>query len=263
MQLEPKSGITAIETSIREAERYCDKYHQEGADEGDLETFKYYVERSYVELLVLSDHLGLKSTYEMATEHFRHARVLGFHQTESYEGEVYPKWTRQVRMIADAIASSYGLAKTTEAEVSDIKSILKRSVYTICDPHLFPKAPNNETDVHMRLEGILKCYYPDLKSKPTLSKPIKNFEPDTGLPSAKTLIEYKFISCEAEAKRVVDEILADASGYRSRDWHSLLFVIYETRRVKSEEEWQNLLRACELREGFDAVVLSGISRSTA
>ena len=107
---------------------------------------------------------------------------------------------------------------------------------------------------------ILKCHYPDLKSKPALSKPIKNFQPDTGLPSEKTLIEYKFISNTTEAKRIVDEILADASGYRSKDWTSLLFVIYETHRVKPEEEWQHLLKDCQLLEGFDAIVLSGTAR---
>ena len=95
-----------------------------------------------------------------------------------------------------------------------------------------------------------------------MAKPIKNFEPDTGIPSSKTLIEYKFISTDAEAKRLLDEILAVASGYRSRDWQNVLFVIYETRRVRSEEEWRNLLRACELHEGFDAVVLSGVACST-
>ena len=115
-------------------------------------------------------------------------------------------------------------------------------------------------ELNRRLEAILRCQYPDLKSKPALTKPIKNFEPDTGLPSAKTLIEYKFISSTTEAKRVADEILADASGYRSRDWTSLLFVIYETHRVKPEEEWQNFLKDCQLYEGFDAIVLSGVAR---
>lgn len=75
-----------------------------------------------------------------------------------------------------------------------------------------------------------------------MSKPIKNFEPDTGLPSLKTLIEYKFISDKNDAKRVSDEIFADISGYASRDWDSLLFVIYETHRVIEEKKWKEHLR---------------------
>src|SRR5262249_51668965 len=101
------------------------------------------------------------------------------------------------------------------------------------------------------------CHFHDLKRKPALTKPIKNFEPDTGIPSTKTLIEYKFVTTKAEAKRVVDEILTDTSGYRSPQWRSLLFVIYETQRVLPEEEWLELLKECELEENHDVIVLSG------
>lgn len=256
-------AIAAIETSIREAERYCDKYHYAVHDDGDLESFKYYVERSFYELLVLTDRLGLKETHRMAAAEFESAKLDGLGRTESYEGEIFSKWGARVRMLADAVASSYGLSKTSQTEVRDLKEILKRAVYVICDSALFSQVPANEADVHMRLEAILKCHYPDLKSKPALTKPIKNFVPDTGLPSARTLLEYKYISNAAEAKRVADEILADASGYRSREWESLLFVIYEAGRVKPEEEWQNLLKDCELLEGYDAIVLSGVAPGAA
>lgn len=251
-------AIAAIEMSIREAQRYCDQYHQAYHDESDLANMEYYVERSFSELLVLLDHLALRATYERVNADYAEAKKTGFDQTDEHEGDFYPKWTGRVRMIADAVASTYGLAKTAQSEVHDLKAMLKRAVYAICDVSVFPKPPGNEADVHRRLETILKCHYPDLKSKPVLTKPIKNFEPDTGIPSAKTLLEYKFISNKAEAKRVADEILADASGYRSRDWANLLFVIYETNRVLPEDEWRNLLQDCDLYEGFDAIVLSGV-----
>jgi hypothetical protein len=263
MSPEISSAISAINASIGEAERYLDICNFGYNDEGDFESFKHYIERAFVELLVLADSLQLKQTFQMVNERFENAKTEGFGTTVSYEGESYSKWAGPIRMYADAIASSYGFAKTTQSEITELKAVLKRAVYTICDRGLFPNLPSSEADVHRRIEAILRCKYSDLKSKPALAKPIKNFEPDTGLPSAKTLIEYKFISSDTEAKRVADEILADASGYRSRDWHSLLFVIYETRRVKPEEEWQQLLRACELHEGYDAIVLSGEARGAA
>jgi hypothetical protein len=120
-----------------------------------------------------------------------------------------------------------------------------------------PKLPEKEAHVHDRIEAILKCHFADLKRKPSLSKPIKNFEPDTGIPSSKTLIEYKFVSTKPEAKVVVDQILADTSGYRSPHWKNLLFVIYETHRVMPEEEWASLLKECELGSNYDIIVLSG------
>ncbi|MEO6196162.1 MAG: hypothetical protein ABIS20_24335 [Thermoanaerobaculia bacterium] len=259
MQADPSSAISAIETSIREAERSCDRYYRESHDEDDLDSSKYYVERAFVELLVLTDRLQLMATYRMITEAFEKAQSDGFGKTESYDGEVYLHWAGRVRLFTDAIASAHGLAKTAASELLDLKAMLRRAVYVICDTSLYGVTPRNEADVHARLEGIIKCYYPDLKSKPLLTKPIKNFQPDSAIPSAKTLLEYKFITSRAEAKRVCDEILADASGYRSSEWRNLLFVIYEAYRVLPEEEWQELLSACQLHEGFDAIVLSGVA----
>jgi REase_DpnII-MboI len=162
-----------------------------------------------------------------------------------------------LRKFVDAIASANGLDKTSASVMHDLKQILRRAEYVICDKVLFSATPTNETDVHQRLEGILKCYFPDLKTKPRITKPIKNFEPDTGIPSKKTLIEYKFISSTTDAKRVTDEILADASGYKSREWSNLLYVIYESGRVVPAAEWEELLKECHLIDGFDAIVLSG------
>lgn len=55
----------------------------------------------------------------------------------------------------------------------------------------------------------------------------------------------------------MEQILADASGYRSREWTNLLFVIYETKRVVPVDDWRSLLNDCDLLEGFDVVVLPG------
>lgn len=149
------------------------------------------------------------------------------------------------------------LAKTAQSAVNDLKKVLERAAYVICNTDIFARVPQNEADVHDRLEAILKCHYPDLKRKPRLNKPIKSFEPDTGITSAKTLLEYKFITTLDEAKKAVEQILADASGYRSREWTNLLFVIYETKRVVPVDDWRSLLNDCDLLEGFDVVVLPG------
>lgn len=257
MHLDIRAGIAAIESSIREAQLSCDSYHSHHREGSDLDHIAYYVERAFVELLVLADALKLDSTHKVVAAAYEVARANGFGKTDQCDGEFYPSWAEKITTITDAIASAHGVAKTSVSELKDLKAILKRAVYAICDLALFPDQPKNEADVHRRLEAILKVHYPDLRSKPSLSKPIKNFEPDTGIPTAKTLLEYKFISTKADAKRVTDEILADASGYRSRDWTNLLFVIYETKRVQSEEDWQNLLEECQLRDGYDVVVLSG------
>ena len=101
---------------------------------------------------------------------------------------------------------------------------------------MFPIAPQNEKDVHLRIEAILKCIFPDMKRKPSLSKQIKNFEPDTGIPSLETLIEYKFLSRKIDVGGIADQLLADTRGYISKDWKRFLYVIYETNRFRTESD---------------------------
>ena len=64
---------------------------------------------------------------------------------------------------------------------------------------------------------MLKCVFPDLKHKPVLTKQIKNFEPDTGISSSATLIEYKFLSRAEDVGPLADELLADTRGITLRN----------------------------------------------
>lgn len=260
MSIQVATAIESIEKCLREADsNYFNGCHYYRHDEEnyDHDVAEYYVELAFIELLVVIEHLGLDATYQKVDLMYQTAKEEGFLQSKMGPEEPYLVWCGKIRMYVDGIAGVHGLGESSASEIRDLKSILKRALYFICDTSLFPHLPGNEADVHDRLEGVLKCHYHDLKRKPSLSKPIKNFEPDTGIPSSKTLIEYKFVSTKAEAKRVVDEILADASGYRSPHWKNLLYVIYEEHRVMPEEQWTSLLKECELGSNYDAIVLSG------
>ncbi len=263
MTINVVSAVASIEKSLREATNYFESgiYGGEVASNDDDTISAYYMERAIVELLVLAEHLNLPMTVELVRKLLDEARLKGFTQSKMGPHEPYLVWSERVRMFVDGISSVHGLGETSQSEIRDLKQIIKRALYVICDTALFPNLPAKESDVHSRIEAILKCHYPDLKSKPVLPKPIKNFEPDTGLPSTKTLIEYKFVNTKPEAKKVVDEVLADVSGYRSSEWRNLLFVIYETHRIMPEEEWTRLLHECGLGTNYDAVVLSGDAKA--
>jgi hypothetical protein len=161
-----------------------------------------------------------------------------------------------IRRFSRVIAAFYPREEQTKI-TKDLLQIIRDIHYVITDVALFRSIPANENDVHIRIEGILKCVFPDLKHKPTLTKQIKNFEPDTGIPSIETLIEYKFLSRKEDISIIADEILADTRGYTSRDWSRFLYVIYETNRFRTEKDWNELLRQSGVSENTTAVVLSG------
>jgi len=142
----------------------------------------------------------------------------------------------------------------------DLLDIIRNAQYAITNKAVYQDVPQNENDVHLRIESILKCMFPDLKHKPSLSKQVKNFEPDTGIPSLETLVEYKFLSRKADVGAIADQLLADTRGYTSKNWKRFLYVIYETNRFRSESDWNQLMRDSGVPVNTTVVVLSGEPR---
>ncbi|MEZ4653751.1 MAG: hypothetical protein R3E12_09205 [Candidatus Eisenbacteria bacterium] len=103
------------------------------------------------------------------------------------------------------------------------------------------EAPKDETEFHQFVEAVLACRFAELQTKPAISTPLKNFEPDTGVPEATTLIEYKYLRKRSEVARAVDQIFADVAGYSSREWKRIVIVVYETGRFATLASWRKQL----------------------
>jgi hypothetical protein len=212
-----------------------------------------------LQLLALAESLGLTGFHQMLLAEY--AKVIsdkeGFRASATTpDGGLYSPVLARVRCFKRALDGFFP-DEPIIAVTKDVLQILRDVHYVIADPKVFGVPPANETDVHLRIEGILRCVFPDLKHKPTLTKQIKNFEPDTGIPSVRTLIEYKFLSRSEDAGIIADEILADTRGYTSPDWKRFLYVIYETNRFRKESEWNQLLRESGVPESTSVIVLSG------
>ena len=220
------------------------------------------LEDAFIRILVFTEAIGLAKAHDRLNELFNQAKKDGLLKDAMGIEENYLVWAHILHTYLDGIATAYNINISEGIISKDISSIIRACEYTITDNKLFQNLPSSEKDVHIRVEGTLKAYFPDLKTEPSLTKPIKNFKPDTGLPSIKTLIEFKFISTDKEAKVVADEILADTRGYYSKDWKQFLYVIYETHRIRPEAEWNDLLRECGVDSNTNAIVLSGTPPTT-
>lgn len=251
--------VNGIQSLISRADNAFMHYCESGKEvqfEYKLEA-EYYLKNAFIHMLVFLEVHDLPKTYEKINDLFKIAQKGDLLKSEMGIDEPSLVWGSALYSYLDAIAASYNARESINLITKDIVSILRASLYSITDPKVFPLPPSNEKEVHVRIESVLRCIFPDLKHKPHLTKPIKNFEPDTGLPSVRTLIEYKFISNEKEAKSVADEVLADTRGYISKDWDSFLYVIYETRRVMPEYKWDQHLKECEAGKNTKVIVLSG------
>jgi hypothetical protein len=172
----------------------------------------------------------------------------------------------ELRKQLDAVEVAL-LEPSVEPLVSELSLVLRRTVYSITDEKAFGSPPSRESDVHNRIEAILKCFYADCVHKPPIATFLKKFEPDTGIPSLKTLIEYKFADTAEKARTYVDQLFADIVGYSGDHYDQLIFVLYETGRFFSEEQWTQALEEKKERlvevggQGrVRAIVLQGVPR---
>jgi hypothetical protein len=259
-----EAAVTAVRSLIDSAERCVEAVEQGNyASSDDACEYSYRASRdiatAFTQMMMLTDALGLTQTYEQIGKEYKEAldREQGLSSiwTGPY-GEVYLFAADPLRRFVASLEGVYGL-KSLHVVSKAVVDVLRGTQYAITDRNCFAEPPASEADVHHRVEAVLKCIFPDLRHTPPIPKAVKNFRPDTGLPSMRTLVEYKFIQEKADIDRVADEILADTRGYTSGDWDCFIFLIYETRRLKPEREWNDLLRECGTALNTQAIVICG------
>lgn len=170
-------------------------------------------------------------------------------------------------LVSTATASKYlyliDLAYPTadripDDEITPLVRLLENSGGYLVDRKIFPWVPIDERDVHERLESLLERFYPGVLTKPTVNKPIKELQADTGIKQLGTLIEYKYYYGLAGAKKAQTEILEDLSGYQDDQWHHLVFVLYDVAHVRPTSHWEKLIEAAKPATHAVPIVIDGI-----
>lgn len=260
--LQLAAALDNISETIAKARNYFSD-HAYSQDPFDLEASEWYLELAYTQLLLLSEALDLTLLRNDIGATLKEARASSLLDSEmDADSEPALTWAYHASRYRTAIQSIY-LTETRQTVTKDLEAIIRGSTYAITDLKAFGSAPNCEEDVHRRIEALLSCIFPDLRHKPPIGKQIKNFVPDTGIPSISTLIEYKYLSDIKQVPTIAEEILADTRGYTSRDWKSFLYVVYETNRFKPEAHWRELFRECGISDNVSIIVLTGESANKA
>lgn len=216
------------------------------------------IETAFLQLMTLAESLGQVQLSQVIQTTYRDAKRLGLGKIDSFEDQsAWSFWSGPVHQLADTIEAVFGANQPTSGAVAtELLTLLQNTQSAITDKRCYDP-PRSESEVHDRIEAILRCVYHDLLRKPTLPKPVVSFIPDSGIPSISTLIEYKFMSQDSQAGSIANEILADTRGYSESGWVRIVFVIYETRRFKTLYEWRQLLVSCGLTTNIQLIVLHG------
>lgn len=260
-----ESTVASVRSLINRAERSLQSLarHDDGGvdDWRDEHSIASSLHDAYMQLLIMTEAHGLAHIYDLIRKSYDEA-ASHKHGLSAWgndpDGEPYLIAEWELRRFVSSIEAVYGI-RSSSVVSKDVIEVLRATQYAITDPICFSDPPASEADVHHRIEAVLRCVFPDLDHKPPVPKAVKNFIPDTGLPSLRTLVEYKFIQTKDDVARVADEILADTRGYKSNDWDKFIFLIYETRRLKRETEWNRLLHQCGTALNTQAIVICGES----
>jgi hypothetical protein len=258
----PAPHIAAALDAVQQRVASADTMFSEWCDTDDEwagGAAEWHAQLAYQDLLILSELLQLPALRAEILSAREASSAVGLREiVRDPDQDPHMACLAPVRRFLQALQAIL-VIEPARSVTKDIEAILRGCEYAITDKDAFAKPPADEAEVHNRIEAVLRCMFTDLIRKPRLHKPIKNFEPDTGIPSLKTLIEYKFLSSKDMAPKIADEILADTRAYASptKEWTSFIYVIYETKRFKTELEWRQLLRECEVSTNSSVIVLSG------
>lgn len=250
---DPAEILASIRESLSEADL---AFERQGDPEWSDQEPEWPIKTAFLKTRIFLEAAGLPEALRAIQEIEHQASANWVAIISDPDGQMYLSWGLKLRQFLNAIESTLGKPRAGVV-TKDVVQILRATQYSITDRECFPHPPANEKDVHIRIEAVLRCIFPDLLHKPPIGKQIKNFQPDTGLPSIYTLIEYKFIGDEKEAKQVADEVLADTRGYVSSEWKQFIYVIYETKRIKPERQWRQLLRQSGVGPDTEIIVISG------
>jgi hypothetical protein len=256
-----ENTLEAISDRLLRADNYWERdYHGEGG-EFDKELATDRLREAWLLALDLLNQVERPNLLQFATE--RH-KAFVVKPLESRMGVDDPFLVHSgvLSDIVESLRDVYLRTKRDDvsgASIEGLLATLRRSVLYITSPSVFGFLPAREEDVHQRIQGLLRCSFHDAENRPPMpSKVIKSFIPDTGIKSLRALIDYKFITNEAEAKTVLGEVYEDISGYQSDDYDTFIFVIYETTRAFHESEWKSAIARSKPGCRVEVIVLQGM-----
>ena len=101
--------------------------------------------------------------------------------------------------------------------------------------------PNRERHIKEVAEEFLSEFYVgDYCHDFDIPGVVKNFRPDSGIFSLKTVIEFKFVDSEEEFKRATSGLFEDSVGYKgSSDWNRYLSLVYQTNAFGTERQLES------------------------
>jgi hypothetical protein len=118
-------------------------------------------------------------------------------------------------------------------------------------------APKSETEVRNAVLEVCSYSFPDAIKEVSIPKILKHYKGDLGIPSLRTMVEFKYIDSYDEMKAALDGVYADMKGYKYPDWETFYGVFYMTGPFYTQEDVEHEFKFVGADRSWTPIVVQG------
>ncbi|QBF26232.1 hypothetical protein EXN22_11200 [Pseudomonas tructae] len=254
IQIELDSASDAL-YKLDNLEQHLDVHQLEDPEDNrhDMaqQILRYHLEASFRGIGVLAERLGAPSI-EREVADSRKNRTYLEKTGRPFDGEIHSEALAQAYACFAPLRAMSNAKAITTHEV--LRNILLKTAVIISDRDLRPK---NESEVRNAVLEICRYSFTDAMREVGVPKIIKHTKGDIGIPSLRTMVEFKFIDSKAEMKASLDGVYADMKGYNHPDWDTFYGVFYMTQPFYTQDEVEKEFELVNADKTWKPIVVNG------
>lgn len=152
-------------------------------------------------------------------------------------GGMYSTTLEVIRPYVEIVEAIAGLPTRQDAAAA-AHDLLKQLLRSTARYFFLRKAePTSESNLQKEIYPVLRAAFPDTTREVPVPHVAKTYKADFGVPSLKTLVEYKYCNSKSDWPKALDEVYADMKGYAGTpQWNFFYIVFYLTNRFTTQEE---------------------------
>lgn len=247
-------ALLKIDEIERSYSSMADADEDEDADNHALAShvLEYHLQRTLRAIGALAERLGTLSI-EREVSALRQDSSNLRATSRPYEGEIHSE------ALAIAASCFSPLRAMTDAHKVTVhgalKNILSKTAVILFNNH---KVPKNESEVRNAILAVCSYSFPDAIREVGIPKILKHYKGDLGIPSLRTMVEFKFITSQSEMKAALDGVYADMKGYKHPDWETFYGVFYMTGPFYTQQDVEHEFKFVGADRSWTPIVVQGL-----
>ncbi|MGB9991015.1 hypothetical protein [Pseudoduganella rhizocola] len=215
-----------------------------------IHVLEYHLQRTLRAIGALAERLGTPSI-EREVSALRQDRAKLQATTREYD-DLHSEALAIARSCFAPLRAMTDAHKVTAQDV--FRNIISKTAVMLGN---MGKAPTSEAEVRNAVFEVCSYSFPDAIKEVGIPKLLKTYKGDLGIPSLRTMVEFKFITSPAEMKAALDGVYADMKGYNHPDWDTFYGVFYMTEPFYTQDDVEREFKFVGADRSWTPIVVQG------